>query len=100
MLPTPPCFPLLGFCLRVFSAAHKDLSCLHGAQSVLGSTYVSHVCISVYYRSLFLLPTLALNESVCSTDEFVTHGRVPSNNKQKEGVERWIDEGVWTKKCK
>lgn len=41
MFPTPPCFPLLGFCLRVFSAGHKDLSYLHGAQSVLGSTYVS-----------------------------------------------------------
>lgn len=30
----------------------------------------------------------------------LTHRRVPSNNKQKEGVERWIDEGVWTKKYK
>lgn len=70
MFPTPPCFPLLGFCLRVFSAGHKDLSYLHGAQSVLGSTAV-RMLVAVCYRSLFLLPTLALNESVCSTGEFV-----------------------------
>lgn len=85
-LPTPPCFPPLGLCIGVSSADQKDLSHHHGSQSILDSMYVRHWCDTVHCVFCPLWLSMSLS---CSVDEFITHGRVPSNKKLlQEGMSR------------
>lgn len=55
------------------------------------------------YWLLLFLHTLALHEFVLCVDEFVTRGRVSSNEKllqEEMSGDGWVDEWVWTKKYK
>lgn len=64
------------------SADHKDLSYRHGSQSVLDSTYVSHLCVTVHCFSC--PPWLSMSLFAVLMDSQHTEGCLAVTNHRKK----------------